>query len=656
MTLSPTLTTPHHRTNREPCMHDHEALSRLSDDEIAEAVKDSDTISLLLTVSGLLDDPALLRPEFRPRLIASAARVGIDYGLDDETMRRIEHIVVGGLQRLRDRPVRVRPLSEEYLRTALEFIAGGPADDGYLDVLKRELSWPDDVERPNWQLEEISPDREFRVAIIGAGMSGILMALRLQQAGIPFTIFERGSEAGGTWAANTYPGCRLDSSNFTYSYSFEQVNWREFYSSQPAILRYFNRLVDDHGLRARIRFDTEVTRAAYADGTWSLEFRDHGGDHTEEFSYVVSAVGQLSRPSIPDLPGLDAFPGEFWHTAEWPADADLRGKRVAVVGTGASAYQVVPAIAGEVGELAVYQRSAPWLLPTPVYTQELPTGFSRLLDAVPLYGRWNRFVQFWTALEGRLRFAQVDPDWDDPDSVSELNAEQRRELVAELERQFADAPELLEHVVPDYPPGGKRMLRDDGRWSQALMQDNVTLVPHALAEVDGRTLIASDGSRFDADVIVFATGFKAAEFLEPMEIVGADGVSLHDRWDGDPTALLGMHVDGFPNLAMLYGPNNNLVVNGSLCFITECAVHQIMLVIERMLREGTTSAVVTRSAVEAFTREIDLANRQMAWGSPKVNSWYKGGKNARVTSIWPLSMLDYWKPTHRIDDRQWDFA
>ena len=632
------------------------ALSGLSDAEIVASVREADTISLLLTVAGLLDEPALLRPEFRPRLIASAAGTGIDYGIDADGMRRIEETVVDGLRRLRDAPPPTRALSAEYLDAALAFIAGGDADPGYRDVLRRELSWPNDVERPAWRLSELAPGRDFRVAIIGAGMSGILMALRLEQAGIPFVILERAESEGGTWAANTYPGCRLDSSNFTYSYSFAQINWREFYSSQPAILRYFTDLVDGHGLRERIRFGAEVTRAAYEDGDWTVEYRDGSGPHRERFSYVVSAVGQLSRASVPDFPGLDRFPGEAWHTAEWPSDADLRGKRVAVVGTGASAYQVVPAIADEVGTLAVFQRSAPWLLPTPVYTQELPRGFSRLLDALPLYGRWNRFVQFWTALEGRIRFAQVDPAWEDPDSVSASNAEQRRELIAELERQFAGAPELLEHVIPDYPPGGKRMLRDDGRWAQTLMRDHVTLVPQALERFDGATLVASDGTRFEADVVIFATGFKASEFLEPMEIVGADGATLHERWNGDPTALLGMHVDGFPNFAMLYGPNNNLVVNGSLCFITECAVHQIMLVIERLLRDGATSAVVTREAVDSFTRDIDEANRQMAWGSPKVTSWYKGGRNGRVTSIWPLSMLDYWRPTHRIDDEQWRFA
>lgn len=631
-------------------------LADVSDREIALQVGETDLISLLLTVSGLLDDPSLLRPEFRPNMIASAAGTGIDYGLDEETLARIRDIVIEGLTELRDSDATPRPLSPEYLETALAFIAGDGADPAYLEVLRRELAWGEDTELPAWKLGDLAPSREFRVAIIGAGVSGLLMGTRLSQAGIPFTIFERSSRVGGVWAVNTYPGCRLDSSNFTYSYSYSQKNWQHFYSTQPEIQDYLEDQAELWQLEDRIRFDTEVTDARYADSRWSVSYRDADGEHVEEFQYVVSAVGQLSRPHTPDFPGLGTFTGEYWHTAEWPADADLRGKRVAVVGTGASAYQVVPAIADEVEELVLFQRTPPWMLPTPVYTQELPGGFSRLLQEVPLLGRWNRFVQFWVALEGRIRFAKVDPEWNDPLTVSELNAEQRDALVEDLKRQFAEAPELLEHVIPNYPPGGKRMLRDDGRWAKALMQPNVELVPQPVTGFEGNAVIAKDGSRHEVDVVVFATGFKAAEFLEPMTITGTHGQTLHDHWAGEPMAYLGLHVDDFPNLSMLYGPNTNLVVNGSLVFLLECGVYQIMAVIERLLRTGQHEAVVTRETVERFTRDTDEANRQMAWGTDKVDSWYKGGGAGRVTAIWPLSLLDYWKLTHRLEESEWRFS
>lgn len=631
-------------------------LTGMSDQEIEEQIAETDLISLLLTVSGLLEDPSLLRVKFRPDMIASAADTGIDYGLSEATLAEIRGIVLNGLKQLRDTDATPHRLSDDYLRAALSFIAGDDADLAYLDVLRRELAWGEDTELPAWSLQELAPSREFKVAIIGAGVSGLLMATRLSQAGIPFVVFESSARVGGVWAVNTYPGCRLDSSNFTYSYSYSQKNWQHFYSTQPEIQQYLEDQTALWQLEEHIRFSTKVVAASYGDGAWNLSYSDARGEHTEQFQYVVSAVGQLSRPHIPDFPGLDTFVGERWHTAEWPAHADLADKRVAVVGTGASAYQVVPAIADEVGELVLFQRTAPWMLPTPVYTQELPRGFSRLLQELPLLGRWNRFVQFWVALEGRLRFARVDPEWEDPLTVSALNAEQRDGLIRDLERQFAGAPEMLEYVIPNYPPGGKRMLRDDGRWAKALLQDNVTLVPHAVASFDEHAVIATDGSRHEADIVIFATGFKAAEFLEPMVITGKSGKSLHDHWNGDPTAFLGLHVDDFPNFSMLYGPNTNLVVNGSLVFLLECGVYQIMAVIERLLRSGQKQAEVTADAVEAFTRKTDEANRQMAWGTDKVDSWYKGGGGGRVTAIWPLSLLDYWKPTHELNDREWVFT
>ncbi|MGI8394630.1 flavin-containing monooxygenase [Leucobacter sp. W1038] len=628
-------------------------LSGLSDQEITDQVAQTDLISLLLTVAGLLDDTSLLREEFRPKMIASAADTGIDYGLDAATLGEIRQIVIDSLIKLRDSDATPKVFSQRYLEVALAFIAGDNADPAYLDILRRELAWGEDIDLPQWKLADVAPDRKFKVAIIGAGVSGVLMATRLMQAGIPFTVFERSSDVGGVWCVNTYPGCRLDSSNFTYSYSYSQKNWRNFYSTQPEILEYFSDQAKLWNVEQHIRFHTEVLSADYSDGLWNVTYRDASGEHTEKFQYVVSAVGQLSRPKIPDFPGLDTFTGEYWHTAEWPADADITGKRVAVIGTGASAYQVVPSIAGQVGELVLFQRTAPWILPTPVYSQPLPDGFSKLLHSLPLLGRWNRFVAFWVALEGRIRFAKVDPEWNDPLTVSALNKEQRDALVADLTRQFADAPEMLEHVIPNYPPGGKRMLRDDGSWSKALMQDNVTLVPHAVESFEGNTIIASDGSRHEVDVVVFATGFKASEFLEPMVITGKSGQTLHDHWNGEPAAYLGVHVDDFPNFAMLYGPNTNLVVNGSLVFLLECGVYQIMSVIERMIRENHAEAGITHEAAERFKQETDAANRQMAWGSEKVDSWYKAG--GRVTAIWPLSLLDYWKPTRQLAEHDWRF-
>ena len=317
--------------------------------------------------------------------------------------------------------------------------------------------------------------------IIGAGMSGLLAGVRLKQAGVPFTIVEKNPDVGGTWFENTYPACRVDNPSHLYSYSFEPNHeWPAHFSTQPVLLAYFQAMADKHDLRPHIRFSTEATAAVFdeARSVWTVELRTKdGGRETIEAKAVVSAVGQLNQPRLPDVPGRESFAGPAFHSARWRHDVDLTGKRVAVIGTGASAFQFAPEVAKQAAQLTIYQRTPPWLAPTPDYHHPVTPAERWLLEHVPFYGQWYRFWLFWMLTDGVYQGVTADPDWTGgPEAVSAANAMLRHALTGLIAAQAQDAPELIEQIIPAYPVGGKRMLRDNGVWIEALKRPNVELV------------------------------------------------------------------------------------------------------------------------------------------------------------------------------------
>jgi 4-hydroxyacetophenone monooxygenase len=336
---------------------------------------------------------------------------------------------------------------------------------------------------PRWEAPHREAGSKLNVLVIGAGMSGLLAGIRLSQAGVPFTILDKNAEVGGTWLENTYPGCRVDSSNHMYSYSFEPHVWPQYFSTQPVLLDYFRGIAERHGLREHIRFNTTVHDAAWDDdrALWRVRVTTADGrEETLEANTVITAVGQLNRPRYPDIPGRDSFGGEAFHSAEWRHDVDLTGKRVAVIGTGASAFQFVPEIAAKVAQLTVFQRTPPWAFPAPHYHHDIEAGKNWLLQHVPAYGKWWRFLLFWSATDGFLPGVTADDDWTgDPKAVGQANAEFRELLAQSLAAQAEDRPDLMPHVIPTYPVGGKRALLDNGVWIAALKRDNVRLVTEA---------------------------------------------------------------------------------------------------------------------------------------------------------------------------------
>ena len=634
------------------------------DELIAAMLEMAELPALLPALAYLTGDLSLVEPRLRPSMSESEVVVPQQGGMSPqqqcrarsaalEAIKALGHQPRGGGHRVHDEG----RLPASGMADLLRFITG-PVGDEYLPILNFELAVPADTDTPGWHKRDLDPQRHFEAVIIGAGMSGLAAAYRLRQAGLDFTIIERRDGLGGVWLENDYPGCRLDTSNFCYSYSFAQnPGWPHQYSERREIVGYFETVAEQLGLRDGIRFGTEVVSAVFEEesATWRLLLRDRdGAEDTLVADVMVSAVGQLNRPKLLAVPGRESFGGATFHSARWDHSVDLTGKRVAVIGTGASAYQVVPSIVDTAGELYLFQRNPPWTIPTPNYHAEVPLGQRWLFREIPFYDRWFRFYQFWTSVEGRRPFATVDPEWAEPGSVSERNDALRQRLIRHLLREYDGRPDLQEKMVPDYPPYSKRMLRDNGVWARSLRRDHVEVVTQGIEEVIPTGIRTTDGVVREVDVIVWCTGFVATDFLSGVEVIGRGGVELHDWWAGEPRALLGISIPNFPNLFCLYGPNTNLVVNGSTVMFAECAVHYLLECVRTLMRDRYTAMECRQDALDEYQSVVDTANALMAWGRPGVDNWYKSN-SGRVSQNWPLSTLEYWKRTRAPDPGHYSF-
>lgn len=622
-----------------------------SDDEIRRHLADAEIAPLLPALAYATGDLSILRDDLRPDpSLLSLPQCG----LSEEQQAAARELAFEVLVRFRDGGcVPAPPPSDEDLLRIVEYAVGGQSMAAYLPLLTEELALRgEDRRAPTWHLSAVAPDVDFRVLVIGAGMSGLLAAHRLTQAGIDVVVIDKNDDVGGTWYENTYPGCRVDNPNHSYSYSFAQRHdWPYHYSTQPVLHDYFRDCAEVFGLRDRIRFRTEAVSATWSeeDARWTVVVRTPGGtEEAIEANAVISAVGQLNRPHLPDIPGIDTFAGPAFHSARWRHDVDLRGKRVAVIGTGASAMQFIPEIAPDTGELLVFQRTPAWLAPTPDYHDPVPEGLTWLYNHVPAYSEFNRFCIFWRMGDGVLANVTVDPDWDQPGSVSAANDMVRLLFTEYLKATFADRPDLLDAVIPDYPPGAKRMIRDNGIWARTLMRDDVRLITTGIREITPQGIVTVDGTEHVVDVIIYGTGFTASKFLTPMQVTGRDGIDLHEHWDGEARAYLGITIPGFPNLFCLYGPNTNIVINGSIIYFSECGVRYIVELLGQLLRGGHRAVDVRKDVHDEFNEAVDAANRRMAWGASDVRSWYKN-ESGRVSQNWPFTLLEYWERTRRPD-------
>lgn len=631
------------------------------DDQVIEAaLREAHVPSLMMALVHLTGDVDLLRGDIRPSSDFLMMLADPQGGVTEEQQDRVRRRALEVLRRYREEGSPLPPpLPEEVVREMIDFMIGQKASPDYVPFLMAELALGgEDAFAERIETVPDAVKQRLHVAVVGAGMSGLLAAIRLKEAGIPHTVIEKNPDVGGTWFENTYPGCRVDSPNHTYSYSFAPNDWPQYFSTQPVLYEYFRRCAAEHGVRDRIRFETEVEELSFDErtGRWTVRTRSKDGQRGAfEANAVISAVGQLNRPRFPDIPGRETFRGVSFHSARWEHGHDLRGKRVAVIGTGASSFQFVPEVAKQARELLVFQRTPPWIVPNPNYHAEVPAGKHWLLRHVPYYAKWFRFSMFWRTAEGLLRFARVDPQWTGfPLSVSADNDMLRAILTESIKAAIGDKPELLEKAIPLYPPAGKRMLIDNGNWLQTLTRDNVRVITDPITAITPSGIVTARGG-YDVDVIIYGTGFEASRFLAPMKVTGRNGVDLHAHWNGDPRAYLGIVIPGFPNLFCLYGPNTNIVVNGSIIFFSECEMRYILGCLRLLLERGCATMECRQEVHDAYNERIDAGNAGMAWGQPHVQSWYKNSKG-RVTQNWPFTLIEFWRQTRAPNPEDYIFG
>ncbi|MCQ1952206.1 NAD(P)/FAD-dependent oxidoreductase [Arthrobacter sp. zg-Y238] len=630
-----------------------------SDEELLRIVEGADLPALLAALAAATGDTTILTPNLRPPLVPVDTVNHPHGGMTPDQQERGRRTALSALRRLRDEEITsVGILSADDTNTILEFLCNGHSE--WTGMLQHELDLaPNKGGAPQWRFEDIADGRDFSVLIVGSGVAGIAAAHRFSQAGVPLTIIEAGDRLGGTWQKNRYPGVRLDTPTFGYSYSFAQrADWPHQFAQGCEIREYLETVARRAGLDESIEFGSRLVRAEWIESArvWRVTTRSgDGGEKTREFNAVISACGQLDIPNIPDFPGQDSFTGIAMHSQDWDESVDWRGKRVAVIGTGASAYQIVPAVCDDVDSLVVFQRSAPWMLPAPNYHDGMSETFSWLARKVPHYAQWFRLWVLILGIPGRFHTVRAESGWEGaPLSVSRKNQEVREELTRILTEQFAGYPELLKHAIPVYPPGAKRMLRDNGVWAKALTSAHTTLATSPIRELTPNGIVTEDGTEHAVDIIVYATGFRPSEYLEGMEILGRGGHEIHDVWEGDARAYNGVTVPGFPNFFMVYGPNVGGVVAGSLHFMLERAGEYALKAVRELLERRASALDVKQAALERFTAWVDSENRQMAWGQPYVRTWYQNSAG-RVSQIWPFTNIEYWDATESIDPEDYEF-
>lgn len=623
---------------------------------IGQYLEQLNTPALIMSIVHMTGDASLLQQLPSPRaldVVAAGADAGEEILEAGFTRSEVDEIHTRAQTAIADycaRDFTLPTLTDDTVDAMYRFMCGHAVDDVYLRFIKEEIAL-DGVDHRGLELESAELRErasEFPVVIIGAGMGGVLAAIRLAEAGIPYTVIEKNPGIGGTWFENRYPGCRVDVPGHSYSYSFEPNHqWSSHFPLAEEIRSYFDRCAQDYGIKPNIRFDTEVAAATFDDASncWRVAVVHRDGREEELVARaIISAVGQLNRPKLPDIDGLDSFRGPLIHSGAWPAGMDLAGKRVAVIGSGASAFQIIPELAQTTSALKVFQRSPAWMFPNPGYHSPVGAGQTWALEKLPYYSKWYRFWLFYTSTEGVYDKTLVDPGWDSPLSVSASNDEMRLALTAWIESQVSD-PELLGKVLPTYPPFGKRILQDNGSYLAALQGDNVELVCTGIARVTDHAIVTADGVEHDVDAIVCATGFYADRFLFPITITGRKGVELSEQWrQNDGRAYLGITVPNFPNLFCIYGPNTNLVVAGSIAHNAESQMNYILRCI-RLLLEGEHATLDCRQQVhDDYNVRVDTVNAATAWGSPGVENWYKNSAG-RVTANLPFRIIDYWKMT-----------
>lgn len=626
------------------------SLVGATDDDLRSALGEADLGALIAALVHLTGDVRWLTEPFR------AACAGLrelvprppDPGVRDEVVEAALEV----LRSLREGQCRnVEQPSEDVLLEMMRVVTGADPGPSYLGKLAQDLGLVEPSSRPSSRV----PGWEDRsVLVIGAGLSGLSMAMRLQDAGISFQVIEKYDAVGGVWLENDYPECGVDTPNHIYSYGRElKTDWSRHYARRDEILSYITDCAARHRVLERIRFGTEVLRARYDSDRhqWLVDLRTADGrDETVHTDVLISAVGSLNRPKLPDIPGMETFAGPAFHTARWPSGIDLSGKRVGLVGNGSSGVQVGRSLASAAAKLVAFQRSPHWAAPNPNTHLPVSAGKQWLLEHLPFYAQWYRFILYWHNGDGLFGNMKIDPDWSG-EGISARSQELRRLLTEHIKTQVGERPDLLDKLVPAYPPYAKRMVVDND-WYATLAKPNVELVTDRIVRATPDGLLTDDGKQHDLDVVVFATGFHGTRFLWPMELRGRSGRTPGEiaGADDDIRAYLGVAMPDFPNFFSLFGPNSSIGHGGSAIFIAECQADYVMGCLTIMGEEGLAALEVRHEVCAEYNHRLDAGLAGLVWSVDGVTSRYRNNAGRIVTNH-PWTLQEFWQMTREVDLR-----
>jgi 4-hydroxyacetophenone monooxygenase len=624
----------------------------LADDELLAAALSEGHISVLLqTYVHLTHDEAIL-DRFAPHLKAAIQQRPEDVPtpLADDLRDRLRDVLTGRS------PVVDEPPSTALYQKMMSVGVGEPVSGEFLPLLFDQIGLP---------VAEVSPrhrstpmTREFTVLVIGLGLTGIAATIKLMEAGYRVIAVEKNDDIGGTWLLNTYPGVGVDTPSHFYSYSFAQwPHWSNYKPKGDEMQRYFAAVVEHYEIRQLARFSTTVDSCVYdeTDHIWHVTLRAIDGTSEQiEVQAIVNAGGFVHRARMPDIDGLEEFAGPALHTARWDRSVDLRGKRVGVIGTGASGVQVVPAIAPDAAHVTVFMRRRYWVLNNRETDVAVSPGVRYAIERIPHYREWLRFRVYWIAGDGNYQKVLLDPIWAGNDlAVSQQNEDLRQFALAQMQTELAERPDLLEKVTPDFPIFSKRIISHPDWWT-TLKRDDVTLVTEAIDRVLPRGIQTTDGTIHDLDALVLATGFDFARMHGGLDVVGRAERRLADEWgDDDPRAYMGLMIPCFPNYFHMNGPNSGPNFAGGVNIIAETQAHYIVACLDWTRANDADALEPTQQAFIDWNVMVDEQLTKMIWSHPRSDSYYQNSKRRPYMS-WPFRLIDYWNHTRRPVDT--DFA